>query len=218
MAFRKYRRRPYRFRRGRRFRRRIAKRRSIKSYSASFHRFKRTVLKHTLHMIAGIGDVPYAMYFKLDDLPNYTEFASLYDSYRIDKVVLHFVPTSTVAEPEGTASSSTTSMVVYNDHDDAVNPSSQADAMERQGHRLINLTNSSRGFIKHTVRPRAAMGSGNAIMTGKYQWFDCGVPTTPFYGVKLWIHQATNTNVTADCPAFTMQIYATYYLSLKTYR
>lgn len=195
---------------------RKAKRRVRKTRKPKYNqivRLSRSTQLSTVHIPAGVGDMAFSYNFSLSQLPNVFEYAALFDSYRIDKVVLRFVPSQTVSHALGDA---TCMMVIANDYDDSTLPSTINELMEKP-HRFLNLSNTEKPYIKHTLKPAINIGTSDAVqLQGK--WIDSGTTTFEHLGVKGWLHQNNETNIPGNNPAFNLECYATYYVSLKQQR
>lgn len=131
-----------------------------------------------------ISDVSTAYSFQINNLPNNTEFLSLFDQYRIVKVQMRFIPYQTVANP--TASKSI--LVSVADYDDSTPLASLQEAYQYSSCRITNAL----GEHVWTIRPRiakAAYGSGvfSSYANEPAQWIDSGSNTVSHYGIKVYL-------------------------------
>jgi len=136
--------------------------------------------------------------FSLDNVTNSTEFTTLFDQYRIVKVVVRIVPffSQSLTGAAATATLAQTAVLVHSciDNDDVTAPAlSDAGISEiRQfnSYRMMNITN-GRGYFKRTIYPRTAVpvyGTGafaSYAMGNKKMWLDCQNPDTEHYGLKM---------------------------------
>lgn len=131
-----------------------------------------------------LADVVASYSFQINNLPNNTEFLSLFDQYRIVKVQMRFIPYQTVANP--TASKSI--LVTVADYDDSSNLTSLGDAYQYPTCRITNAL----GEHIWTIKPRiakAAYGSGvfTSYANDAAQWIDSASPTVSHYGIKAYL-------------------------------
>lgn len=158
----------------------------------------------------------YALKFQLDDLPNPSEFQSLFDNYQIVCVYLKLIPVQNQMNI-GASGAFEVPVIGYSwDYDDATAPTSMnslrqyATYKEKAGNKQVRIK----------VWPKVSMlayqaGVANAYMRPTSQLqkmllIDCANPSVEHYGIKLGI---TNTNAPAG--AVTYDIHATYYLRLS---
>jgi len=149
--------------------------------------------------------------FSLDDLPNWAEFTSLFQMYRINCVVLKLVPGFSDAAAGQTTRLPTIHMA--NDYLTLAPWSNANEAFQYQG--LVSRR--ADRMLTWKVTPRALIDaytggvSGASIMPKAKQWISTstGGEQVQHYGVKYFL----------DAPvlstALTIKVYATYYLSCK---
>lgn len=161
------------------------------------HHFKRTQVMASIQtsIVAGTN-THQAMSFKFSDLPNYTEFTTLFDQYRMNKFVLKLVPSFTGSEPTSAgAYYQMPNVWSVIDYDDAIDA----------GNNLISLfqypnCKMTRGQKVHTrtwtpsILLDAYTGGtvGGAVNFKK--WLNMGDVNIPHYGIKLWIDQTGTTS------------------------
>lgn len=155
--------------------------------------------------------VPFVHIFKLSQMPNYSEFTSLFDKYKICKIVYTLMFQQNTAPMNG--NSVLPLIHICSDDDDATVPSSLTELQQRANCKRRVLGNTV--MIKYTFRPKIAAAIYNtALSTGyaiKSGYINTDYPDVPHYGIKgminnLWL--TTNNNV-----AFTIE--PVYYLALK---
>lgn len=145
--------------------------------SGKVHTFSRTFLSATVPSAQGI-EQGYGLAFSLADLPNYTEFTSLFDQYRIVQVVATFNQRNiTILAPN----------VVYTaiDYDD--NTALTGTAIQQYDTCLV--INSAR--FRRVLRPRLAVAAYGGTAFTSYanmnagQWIDANSPSVQYYGLKI---------------------------------
>lgn len=163
-----------------------------RGFNTGVHHFKRTnVLSSITTSITAGVNTHQSFSFKFSDLPNYTEFSTLFDQYRMNKFVIKLVPTITGAEPTSTgAAYSLPNVWSVVDYDDAVDA----------GNNLISLLQypncrMTRGHKIHTRvwRPSVLLDAYTGATEGNTikfkQWLNMADVTIPHYGLKIWIDQ-----------------------------
>lgn len=159
--------------------------------------------------------------FKLNDVPNASEFLNLYDMYKISAVKLVFRPTVNQVV-EGVPNAGTqfgTGFYPFNsviDYDDDIAPGSSTTMLQYQ-----TLRTSSAGRIHtRTVRPKfstrvfqTALADGFKPSTG---WIDNNQPDVPHYGMKIYMDPPPVIPGASSSLMYT--VYATYYLKFKSVR
>jgi len=156
------------------------------------HHFVRTWDYGTLVPTASDGGWSFAWTF--DSFPAYTDFTTLYDAYRIDRVEVtwELVPTALTV----TKSSAIMPIILaWPDYDDSTAPatlitSSQVSQMER-----FNMTE-AKPSVRRSIVPRVALTSGVTAIQKATPWIDMATTNITHYGVKFWIRNFNNTTVT----------------------
>lgn len=200
-------RRPRKFiRRGRRTMRPM---RSMTASRLNVHHFKRTFQSADIAFnSAGASAGAYAP--ALSNMPNYTEFTALFDMYRINKVVVKFVPsfTGSDANPAATANA-LPNLYSVTDNDDNATPANLDELLQYPGLKL------TRANQIHTRVFTPCVGVDAAGITGiapKYkQWINCSSPSIVHYGMKYWLDAIASTTGK-------YRIFITMYFSCKAVR
>jgi len=123
----------------------------------------------------------------LNLLNDYTEFTTLFDTYRIIRLDVDFMPVSSVAQGSP--------LFTVIDYDDSTALTGLSAALEYGD----VLASSQSGRIhRRTLRPRAALSAYSGSFTSfaqsmHNQWFDVASPGIVFYGLK-WIIPAYANN------------------------
>jgi len=119
--------------------------------------------------------------FSLADLPNASEFTTLFDQYKIDKIEVLMIPSVT----QSTAASPMSGLTVTEvDYDDANTPASLDEMYQSENHQLHTPTSSiARSFV-----PSIAIAAYSGAFTSYAQktgWIDCASSNVAHYGFKI---------------------------------
>lgn len=152
--------------------------------------------------------------FRLNQLPNYTEFTTMFDAYRINKVVLSFKPN--FIESNVNASFATTGYIpdigVVIDYDSqATNPSNMNELRQYSNFREYKA---NRAFKVVVVPRTAGMIYKGPASTAYCQsrprlWLDCENPDVPHYGVNYFTAPAGANNL------WNLVVTAIFYIACK---
>lgn len=122
-------------------------------------------------------------------MPNYTEFTSLYDQYRIDGVDVELI----FSNDQSSVNSPATSLpLLYYaiDYDDA-NTVGVPDIVQYDNHKMFQLGSPSLpdGIKRIHIKPNVDMALYNGVSTGYARFpnarVDTGSPNVPHYGLKM---------------------------------
>lgn len=195
----------------RRLRRRTTRvsRMRLRGLISKVHHFKRTF---TLTPLASSTATSYGAYnFQFQELPNYTEFQNLYDCYRINKIVMKFVPNHNSSE-----FGSTKAMCEFNsvlDFNDVTVPTALTQLYEYQNWRMTRGNRiHTRMWTPSVLTVISTTSATNYIGDApKYkQWLNTSQADIEHYGLK-YAFGATNA---AGDVYFTP--YITVYFSCKS--
>lgn len=154
------------------------------------HTFTRTVGYNDITKI--LGDTGYGIVFRLNDLPNVSEFVSLFDQYTINWVEYEWVNRSALTGIQAP--------IIYAapDYDDDASPS-VSEMLQKQN--VVTFTFSAdRTQVKMRIRPNTLRQVYRSAVTTGYErsppgtWVDCATPDVPFYGLKYFISNYNTTN------------------------
>lgn len=170
--------------------------------------------------------------FSLESLPSITELTSLFDAYRINKVVVKITPSATMVSSNNVSSTSPVYSSVNPllhwvlDHDDIALPS-----LNEGGLNILRQYPSYKWRrliagrpISIVVKPRTATSSNQSTGIGitlnhkkMGAWFDCANDNIKFFGLKMLLTgiQPTQEIIDFQLP---FDIQTTYYLSFKGVR
>jgi hypothetical protein len=148
--------------------------------------------------------------FKLNDLPNYTQFTALFDEFRIRAIKVYLIPSFNV---NTTASAQLTipQLISAIDYDDAGTPSNTATIYSFDTARVHGVFDRmyTRTF-KPAISIAAYSGGFTAYAQRQDQWIDCNSPGTSHYALKYGIVNANNGSSTMD-----VYCEATFYLQFR---
>lgn len=211
-------------RRKRFFRRKYRKwnRRTKMGKGPSKYLFTRTQETQIVQSVNAAQNAYYSAFiFQLSDCPNYTEFTSLFDQYKICAVKVSFANNY-----QNTFSASgVTNVELYtiNDFDDASAPSTASEFLQYQSFKSVSLMNSNNpGKITRYVKPMANIDVESVASHPRRVWIDCGAPGIDHYGLKYGIRFTSAAGHYADAAAipiaYSMTINIKYYLAFKNVR
>lgn len=130
----------------------------------------------------GTTDSSFGLYFQLNDLAQASTFSSMFDQYRLDKVIVHFIPLY-VQTPVNSAGYSFPNWIAI-DYDDVSLPSSRATMQEYEN---VHLFAPYKKF-SIAIKPRVAVAAYGGTFTSYANegdcWIDLGSPLTQHYGLK----------------------------------
>lgn len=207
-----YRRRTILRRRPRRTRRMIMRRRPrrlLSTRALNVHHFKRTF---TLGQIgANVANVFGGYTFNINQLPNATEFTNLFDMYRINKIVVRFVPSQNSSDVAPAGSSFIPNFHTVLDYNDATAPASLNEMYQYQNWRMSRGTGIHRRvFTPASIDYVNATAGANAGNPTWKQWISTSSPTIEHYALKYGVEAAAGVNEIVWTP------YVTMYLSCKS--
>lgn len=173
--------------------------------------------------LSGTQQVGFGMVFRLSQAAVTTDLTSLFDNYRIKKVVLRFNPLINSAPGDNTALTGGTSPLSINalpmlhvapDFDDSNAPTAIETVLQNsyaKSYRLdkpftITLTPRAQSVVTAT----GATTAGGLAPAG--QWFDCQSPDIDHHGLKMWLNHFPINAVRRTCG---IEITPVYYLEFK---
>lgn len=165
-------------------------RRTLSKRSLNLHHFKRTF---TLSPVGSSNVSPvFAGYsFNLTQLPNFAEFTSLFDAYRINKIVVKFVPNHNSSDV-GALGQAIPNFHSVLDYNDATAPLTLNQMYEYANWKM------SRGIAIHkriwrpTTLDSVDTGAGAVSSANPQwrQWINTGNANVNHYGLKIGIEQS----------------------------
>lgn len=198
--------------RARLLRRKLMGRRYYKKknpYANRVYNFKRKLFLQDWTVV-GATQATGVRQFALSDLPGYQDFTSLYDMYKINKVIFKIIPKYTEAPlASGTSVANSNIQQIHSaiDYDDGTAAANINVLTQYQSHRM------TRGNKIHTrtlvPKVQANVSSLSALPKAN-QWIDCDQPAVAHSGVKYIIPAASAAGT------FTYyDLEVTMYLSMK---
>jgi len=215
-----YRRRAYRKRRvptGRKPYRSSGMRSLMRPWRAAarpIYNYKQTVLNPigigSINVAAGATFLN-AYQFSLNQVGgNLGAFGNLYDQYKINKVVISFVPKFTDSDIGTTPTGGQLGMIATClDYDDASIPLAVGDILEYNNAKLHRSRTITR-VLKPCVNFAVSTGATTGISTKQSPWLDAAVTTVPHFGVKI--------GITGTAVPQSYDIICKYYLSFRQVR
>jgi len=144
--------------------------------------------------------------FKLSDLPNYTEFTSLFDQYKIARVTLYFVQRNFT---QNISTSVSTPWFIYAiDKDDAVAPTAYSQLLEYPGSRITTMSRPHKVSFVPMIATDVYNGVSTAYSSAS-RFVDCTYPGVPHYGFKYGFNFSTTAGV------FSYDIFVKYRLLFR---
>lgn len=164
--------------------------------NANVHHFKRWYAPAGIAGAVGFAPWVGAFTVALSNVPGASEFASLYDQYRLNfcvlKAYLKIDPSAQTA-----AGASYPRMFWCRDYDDATVPSNLDELRERNGTKVAVMHPNRPVVIKfkpNVLQLIYQSAVANQFKPAFKQWLDMGTNSTTHYGIKCAIDDLTNTN------------------------
>lgn len=143
--------------------------------------------------------------FSLNDLPNYSEFTTLYDSYKINAVKISFIPqqdanVSLSLANNAIANARFFSAIDYTD-------SSLTAINDLREYKTAKWTSLLRTHTRYIYKPKILDSSGFSVSP----WMATTALAGDYFGLKIAVEDIQSTGITS----FTYKIECKYYLSFK---
>lgn len=205
---------PKRTRSGRIIRRRARrgmKRSMVRRNRPIVYNFKRSFRLSQLVFNSGTT-LMYGEQFDITQLPNVSEFSSLFDLYKLNAIKFELVPCQTSSD----VNPSSTSIFLPNihsclDYTDSTAPTGINEIMQYSNAKRTKITRRHTRYFK----PRANQDVNNTVISSvKPGWYGFGAPV-PMYGVKWGLDQVFNV---VPGQGFGIDRYVTFYFSCKNVR
>lgn len=198
------------YRRRRRYNRRSRRtmRKPMRSLSMkrkmSTHHFKRTFLSD-IFFSSNTGPVFGGLSFRLSSLPNYTEFTNLFDQYRINKIVIRFVPSANSDSVGSTHVIPNFHTII--DNNDSTTPTALNELYESQSWKRTRGTQ----VQTRVFTPSSLIDIGLSSNSPKWkQWISTDFPSVDHYGLKYALE------ATVNAQDIYYQPYVTIYFSTRS--
>lgn len=189
----------FRSRRGRRrYKRKAmyrARKQRFRRISNTFYHFRRSFNSTTIQSATTASGFAYT--YKLADLPGLVDFSSLFDAYRINKVVTRITPLQ--SNINANSSDAPAQAIAFIDYDDATPPVDANEFNQRANLRYLAVTNSNVGKCPRSnifvFRPKLitdAKDTGGTTYSmvwssRKNPFIDMAYTSVNHYGLKVWI-------------------------------
>lgn len=174
-----------------------------------FKRVKKDVIPITdLNFLAVKSSVSDGTYnqFRLDYLPNYTDFTNLYDSYKICGISKKYIFDRNSGEAV-TANSELPRLITVNDFNDTTALASENEALEYASCKQTRLDK----VVKRYFRPTQRLNNVSEVV--KSRWNMTTEPDQIHFGIKEAVIATTNTG---GKDLGTLHIYTTFYIACRT--
>ncbi|AUM61873.1 capsid [uncultured virus] len=200
------RRRPRRYGRKKIYRRRFRRSTRTSKKGQKLYLFKRYVGTLGSLVINNINPTFAGYNFSLNDVPNYTEFTDLYDSYKINCIKVYFIPQMTSNVSLGTVNNAWASARFFSaiDYNDATAPTSIDDLRQYQSCKMTSIMRQHKRVI---FKPKILDTSSYTLSP----WMATSSPSTNYYGLKVGVEPMSSTSSTT----MTFNIEAVFYMSFK---
>lgn len=188
------------------------------------HRFVRSDIQFAyLNPVNGVNSSGGIWYFKLGSVPGYTEFTSLFQKYRIEKIKLIF----NLVETTSNSSIQPTLYIAKNLEPTNTTIPTQAIMEQQSGCTIMQFSNEHRTFTKSFypyIATRTLTSSSAASDVIEFTdrrrsfWIDCNDTATGVgsgvvhHGIKWWLDFHTNV---LDPTDFQIEVNAEYHLAFK---
>lgn len=160
-----------------------------KTIALKHHHFQRTYVMDDLVIPTTVSGGR-GFDFKLSYLPNYTEFTTLFDSYRINYVSVKFVSGINTANTPVSTQYTLPQIYLYRDYDDASAPGSLNEVLQTEKFKVWNLAktpNFKMGLVPAVASSVYRSATQTAYNRRFKQWLDCGYADVPHYGLKIFV-------------------------------
>lgn len=160
--------------------------------------------------------------FSLDQLPNYTDFTNLYDSYKICGISQKFIFDRNSADTSGLIPSTSLginhgsvlpTLYSVNDFNDSTAPTNESAMLEYASFKASRLDRPTKRYF----RPCQSFGS-NPVQIVKSRWNTTAEPDVVHRGIKIAV--GVNTNIAdSTTPVITLgniKVYTTFYIACRT--
>ncbi len=192
------------------------------------HSFKREVfLGQASTQITSLGvqtNYSQGWAFRLSDLPNVTEYAALFDQYKITGVKFKVMPkASSIANVSNSFTLSGFGQIITClDFDDVTAPANKDEILQYNNVKVTHPNKQHHRYIKPSMLNtiyRVGLTDAHAVVPCRF--IDMAYTDVPTYGLKMWI-DAPQVNPLGGSPVtpatVLYDIYATYYFKCRATR
>lgn len=161
--------------------------RSLVSVDKQIHKFARTMDMETVAVYDAVLPTHKAYKWRMNDLPNYTEFTNLFDEYRITGVKLKFLYTGSNSNSGTVLTQWSPFVYTVIDNDDAAPLAAVTDYEQYTTCKVNKLLNVPSRFIKPKMSLAAYGGAFTSYTNMQNIWVDSASPGVEYYGFKMGI-------------------------------
>lgn len=163
--------------------------------------------------------------FALNDVPNASEFTTLFDQYRIKSVSVKMTPIWNNVEASNVDSNDTSeaqnmiATYVYDfDNITGILDIEELNQYQRRHQKTLAGTRSKKMFLnpRAQVRVLTAGGASTNALSSSLQWQDCADPNVPYYGIRMLVKPINIQYNPTD--NFVLRFDFTYVLQFKNVR
>jgi len=173
----------------------------------NIHFFKRTKLTSYTITNSSFQTGALSNIFKLSDLPDYTEFTALYDTYKINAIKVKFIFDRNVATSQvGVTNQALPNLLTIKDYNDSAVPADEDDMLQYPTFKVQRL---DRPIVKY-FKPCQLVNGTTQTVRARFNPTDA--PSIEHYGLKTCI----STSSSNEGNIGTLKIYTTFYLSMRT--
>lgn len=201
---------------GRSARRKFGRRQMIMKKGRIIHFFKRSYKQEISITNSGFqaitSDGTNYNDFKLNQLPNYTDFTNLYDSYKICGIRQKFVFNRNNADVQTTTAGHELPMLItVNDYNDDGALANENEALEYSTFKQTRLDRPTKRYWRPTEQTVAGGTTSTDYMKSK--WTSTEAPERIHRGLKVAVDTI---NTATGAVVGTLCIYTTYYVACRT--
>lgn len=143
--------------------------------------------------------------FSLSDLPNSTEFTSLYDMYKINCVKISFIPQQTQSISIGSINNPNASARFFSaiDYNDGSAPTSLDDLRQYQSCKMTPILRTHKRVI---FKPKILDSNGFSISP----WMTTASPSANYFGLKVAVEPMESTTTTTMVYTIEAKLYMSF--------
>lgn len=143
--------------------------------------------------------------FSLSDLPNSTEFTSLYDMYKINCVKISFIPQQTQSISIGSINNPNASARFFSaiDYNDGSAPTSLDDLRQYQSCKMTPILRTHKRVI---FKPKILDSNGFSISP----WMSTASPSANYFGLKVAVEPMESTTTTTMVYTVEAKLYMSF--------
>lgn len=210
----------------------FSKRSGLAGSIYTFKRFRTLTYSTETSVQAGNADVSWddptgylGLKFTLNDVPNASEFTTLFDQYRIKSIAIKMTPiwnnveASEVDAGDTSEAQVMTCTYVYDfDNVGPVLDEEELNQYQRRHQKMLAGSKPKKMYCKPRaqVRVLTAGGGATSALSSALQWQDCGDPNVPYFGIRMLV-KPTNIQYNPT-DNFVLRLDTKYVLQFKNVR